>query len=759
MHVRAVRQLLAIAIGLSLWSLVAWPGFWALALAYVAAVVLLSMIDAQRFVAQLPRTATWTLLSLALAGGVLGVARAGRAFVEQEGLEGLSARVSDRLRLEATPSIAPMLVVADRPQTFFVRAAEAEGTDVRVQLGLGAKALHAEAVGQGLFRVDYDPRRDGAPQPHDGTLRTRISWGDHGVERELRAVTPLAHPRWLALSPDRTRVATVSEETDELVLASGSDALRAIRVGDGPTDAVFLDRTRVAIAHRDDETLWILDTEQATSSASGTAPVLRGGAALQQVRVGAQQTRLAWAPNAKLLAVARASNRPEVVLVDGQSARVVTRIALPAAPDWIAFGADDSTLVVATRTDAALHRLRKHDDGTWSEDARLALGRPAVTLARGTDGARVFVAVTDYERDGRAHLGNHFVQDQILSVDIAAFRVTRSLLTARRSERQSKPGDVDRGVSPLGLAQARDGALLIAFAGTDEIWRVRDGEANPEMIDVGNAGLYAPHGIAELADGTLVVSSPAAGAIGLIGGEAHATRVLRLAPSDEELLRRNQAALARRLGERGFYEATRAGISCQSCHLHADSDERAHNLGDHRLLPTLSVRGLAGTGPYLRDGSYPRLSDLDHVAQMLYRGYLRRTPGRPQTLEAYVAGLPRRENPRPASERTPQQEQRGARVFARAGCPSCHAAPAFSGLGQHLLRSVFPDRAASMPADEVIDAPSLLSLAASAPYLNDGRAATLREVLTEHNRANQHGNTARMSESDRADLIAFLESL
>jgi hypothetical protein len=437
--------------------------------------------------------------------------------------------------------------------------------------------------------------------------------------------------------------------------------------------------------------------------------------------------------------------------------QVIARVTLPATPDWLAFGADDDTLIVATRADGALHRIR-HSGERWIEDGALVLGRPAVTLARSNDGAHVFVAVTDYRPDGSSHLGNHFIQDQILTVDVARFAVTSALLTARRSERQSKPGDVDRGISPMGIAQAADGSLLIAFAGSDEVWRMRPGEVQPEILDVADTELHAPHGVAELADGTLVVSSPSAGALGLLARDAKAPRLLRLAPSDAELLAHDRDALERRLGERGFYEGTRAGISCQSCHMHADSDERAHNLGDHRLLPTLTVRGLLGTGPYLRDGSYPRIGDLDHVAQQLYRGYLRRTPGRPQTLQAYVESLPRRDTP-PARTHDALREQRGVRVFVRAGCSGCHAFPAFTNLGSQLVAGLFPTHAARLPEDERVDTPSLLSVAASAPYLNDGRARTLDAVIGEHNRDNHHGDSARLTPAERADLIAFLESL
>jgi hypothetical protein len=236
-------------------------------------------------------------------------------------------------------------------------------------------------------------------------------------------------------------------------------------------------------------------------------------------------------------------------------------------------------------------------------------------------------------------------------------------------------------------------------------------------------------------------------------------RIVRLGPDDDALFAHNRDALARRLGERGFYEATRAGMSCQSCHLHADSDERAHNLGDRRLMPTLSTLGLLGTGPYLRDGSYVRLRDLDHVAQTLYRGYLRRAPGRPQTLEAFVAALPRRGASTQRDARDPNAERRGVHVFVAAGCAGCHGFPAFTGLGQHLAASVFPQHSRQLPSDELFDTPSLLSVGSSAPYLHDGRANALLAVFVDHNHDNRHGDTASLSRAERADLIAFLRSL
>ena len=47
----------------------------------------------------------------------------------------------------------------------------------------------------------------------------------------------------------------------------------------------------------------------------------------------------------------------------------------------------------------------------------------------------------------------------------------------------------------------------------------------------------------------------------------------------------------------------------------------------------------------------------------------------------------------------------------------------------------------------------------SAPYLYDGRAETIEDVLDEHNQAKRHGDIGALSKSEHQDLVYFLETL
>jgi hypothetical protein len=294
------------------------------------------------------------------------------------------------------------------------------------------------------------------------------------------------------------------------------------------------------------------------------------------------------------------------------------------------------------------------------------------------------------------------------------------------------------------------------------VWRLTvDGAmaGPPEvMLDARQSDLplVAPHGVADLGDGHWAVSSPSAGVIGVFDGREQVA-LHRLAPDDGL----DAAGLLRRRGERAFYESTSTGLSCQSCHLHAGDDRSAHDItskGKDKVMlkATLSTRGVAGTAPYLRNGSFPRIADLADVGRFPYR---RRIVDRGAVLDAYVKGLALPLHPRTIEQRDHDRERRGHDAFVEARCNLCHVPPAFTNLSRHPIRALFPRFGQKVGAGHVLDTPSLLGLWQSAPYLVDGRAATLRSIFTEHNPDNRHGDSQALSEAELDDLVYFLEGL
>lgn len=57
------------------------------------------------------------------------------------------------------------------------------------------------------------------------------------------------------------------------------------------------------------------------------------------------------------------------------------------------------------------------------------------------------------------------------------------------------------------------------------------------------------------------------------------------------------------------------------------------------------------------------------------------------------------------------------------------------------------------------DTPTLLGLYRSAPYLHHGKAATLKDVLTQCNPQDEHGVTSHLTASQLDDLVEFLLAL
>ncbi|MGZ8727857.1 MAG: hypothetical protein ACXW5U_03315 [Thermoanaerobaculia bacterium] len=101
---------------------------------------------------------------------------------------------------------------------------------------------------------------------------------------------------------------------------------------------------------------------------------------------------------------------------------------------------------------------------------------------------------------------------------------------------------------------------------------------------------------------------------------------------------------------------------------------------------------------------------------------------------------------------------RGQAIFfsTMTGCAGCHPPPLFTDRSKH---DVGTGRGASERKGTSFDTPSLRFLFSSAPYLHDGSAPSLRDVVTTGNPGDLHGRTSHLSSGEVDDLVAFLESI
>jgi cytochrome c peroxidase len=100
--------------------------------------------------------------------------------------------------------------------------------------------------------------------------------------------------------------------------------------------------------------------------------------------------------------------------------------------------------------------------------------------------------------------------------------------------------------------------------------------------------------------------------------------------------------------------------------------------------------------------------------------------------------------------------ERGLKLFVSdaVGCAKCHPPPLFTDLQPHLVGTGKFDQ-----QTDQFYTPTLIELWRTAPYLHDGSAATLRDVMLTHNPQNQRGHTSHLTAQEVDDLVSYLLSL
>ena len=265
------------------------------------------------------------------------------------------------------------------------------------------------------------------------------------------------------------------------------------------------------------------------------------------------------------------------------------------------------------------------------------------------------------------------------------------------------------------------------------------------------------------------------GSVRLVGGETLPPDVLR--------------------GKILFYDATSTRLnsehymSCASCHLDGSQDGQTWDftsLGEG-LRNTIDLRGRAGMrhGRLHWTGNFDEVQDFENQIRDFGLGeglmsdvkFHQGTRSNPlgmakagvsrdlDDLAAYVSSLNKFD---PSPFRNPDGSLTadaiaGREIFNALRCYDCHGGRDFtdSALGVlHDVGTIKPgsgSRAGGMLTG--IDTPTLRGVWSTAPYLHDGSANTLRDVLTTANPDGKHGNTATLSPTEIDQLVAYLQQI
>jgi len=340
---------------------------------------------------------------------------------------------------------------------------------------------------------------------------------------------------------------------------------------------------------------------------------------------------------------------------------------------------------------------------------------------------------------------------------------------------------VDHGAAnPWGAAWSADGrSLVIVHAGTHEV-SIVDFSALLEKLEKlsspATKSAYAANDLAVLVDlrkrlplpqgdlgprGVVVVGSEAytanyfsdtLSALALDGSRAES---IPLGPTP-------QMTVARQ-GELFFNDARicfQGWQSCASCHpgdarvdalnwdLLNDGTGNPKNtksmLLSFQTPPSMSIAVRENAGTAVRAG-------IRHIL------FTEQSPEVATAIDAYLQSLKPVPSPHLVNGQLSPAARRGEALFRSGGtgCTQCHSGPLFTDLTSHDVGTL---GRFDKPSD-VFDTPTLVELWRTAPYLHDGSAATLQEVLTSSNKNGQHGQTSPLTADQIHDLVEYLLSL
>lgn len=122
---------------------------------------------------------------------------------------------------------------------------------------------------------------------------------------------------------------------------------------------------------------------------------------------------------------------------------------------------------------------------------------------------------------------------------------------------------------------------------------------------------------------------------------------------------------------------------------------------------------------------------------------------------AYLHSLKPVPSPLMANGQLSKAAERGKKVFAQARCTDCHDSDLYSDLRPYDVGT----RGSSDKKTDKFYTPTLIEVWRTAPYLHDGSATTIRDVVTSRNSNDEHGVTSKLSSQEIDDLCAYVLSL
>lgn len=592
-------------------------------------------------------------------------------------------------------------------------------------------------------------------------------------------------PISVVASPDGRRLYVAEATANRIAVLdpASNEVVASIPVGDHP----------VGLALSGDGNLLYVTS----AVAAGTVQVVDTAACgvVNTIPVGHTPVAVTASPDGRTLYVCNQFSNT-VSVVDWRAGEQIATISVPREPVAAALTADGGLLLVANHLpagpandDYVAAAVSLIDTATLQVPHTIELPDGSTSLrgiALSPDGRYAYVPhILARYRFPVTYLERGWVNTNAMTIiDVAARRYINTVLL----------DDVGCGAAnPAGIACTSDGRkIIVTHAGTHEVSVIDREQLHARLIPAQSArdfvsaststsGIrigdprYAagdiPNDLTFMTGIRRRVKLPGNGPRGLavVGARAYVAEYfsgsiavvdLRSSPQTQpqSIPLGDPVALSReRLGEMAFHDASHAfesWHSCASCH-GGDARADAMNwdlLNDGMLNPknTKSLLLAHRTPPAMATGVR---ADAETAVRsgIVYIQFAVPRKENAEAIDEYLKSLEPLASPYLVDERLSEAATNGRRLFQEAGCAACHAGELLTDMQRHNVGTATEEEPSGR-----FDTPTLAEVWRTAPYLHDGRAATVREVLTTFNKDDRHGRTSHLTDDQLSDLIEYV---
>ena len=557
----------------------------------------------------------------------------------------------------------------------------------------------------------------------------------------------------IAVSPDGQVLAVVNNDARSLTLVeiASSEIIKEIFVGRAP-QAVAFDSAgeKIYVTNRLDDTVSVIDLENLS--------------VIDTIAVPDEPIAVVVSPDGTVFVSCMGANI--VAVIDSSTESITELIETETDPRGLALSADASKLYVihfTTGRFSVINTASLEVENTISTGADTNLSN---SIRLNADGTLAYLPQT------RSNVSNPALLFDTTLFPVVSVIDLESLTPINTSRIHLDISDVPVNM-PFDTALVGEHTLYVLNAGSNDISIIDLESANSlAHLELGNN----PRGMVLSADqGTLYINNNLSGTI------------LVIDTSTNEITSEIQVTQIPLLptilnGKRLFNSsdtpdlARDQWISCAACHFEGETDKRTWFFPDG-IRNTPSLLGIADTLPIHWSGDLDELQDVEITVRNIQAGtglapggdnctpacdQAEPNAGRSQALDdlaAYMATLQLSPNPNLEENGSMSEAAtRGKGLFEAEEtlCSSCHIPPIYSDFQKH---DVGTGEDPGERKGKSFDTPSLRGIYKTGAYLHHGTAETLLDVLTTQNRGDLHGKTSHLTESELADLVAFLGSV